>query len=135
MLVELSKLGCYFGSINGNWTTRSQLALDRFNRHAKLDLPLDEPQQASLDALKDWKGSHCPIEQAVPPRLKQRPVVVAPKKQAPPRKAVRAAPRKAPPVQAIAARRASRSDQGSDEHARAAARLPLALPGPSRAER
>ena len=48
MLVELSKLGCYFGSINGNWTTRSRLALDRFNRHAKLDLPLDEPQQASL---------------------------------------------------------------------------------------
>ena len=92
MLVELSKLGCYFGSINGNWNTRSRLALDRFNRHAKLDLPLDEPQQASLDALKDWKGAHCPIEKAVPPRIKQRPVV-APKKQAPPRKAVRASPR------------------------------------------
>ena len=91
MLVELAKLGCYFGSINGNWGTRSRLALDRFNRHAKFDLPLDEPQQASLDALKDWKGSHCPIEKAVPPRVKQRPVV-APKKQAPPRKAVRASP-------------------------------------------
>ena len=114
MLVELAKLGCYFGSINGNWGTRSRLALDRFNRHAKFDLPLDEPQQASLDALKDWKGSHCPIEKAVPPRVKQRPVA-APKKQAPPRKAVRAAPRKAPPVQAVRPRAQPREDHGSDE--------------------
>jgi len=114
MLVELAKLGCYFGSINGNWGTRSRLALDRFNRHAKFDLPLDKPQQASLDALKDWKGTHCPIEKAVPPRVKQRPVA-APKKQAPPRKAVRAAPRKAPPVQAVRPRAQPREDHGSDE--------------------
>ncbi len=114
MLVELAKLGCYFGSINGNWGTRSRLALDRFNRHAKFDLPLDEPQQASLDALKGWKGSHCPIEKAIPPRVKQRPVA-APKKQAPPRKAVRAAPRKAPPLQAVRPRAQPREDHGSDE--------------------
>lgn len=102
MLIELSKLGCYFGSINGSWGARSRLALERFNRHARLELPLDEPQQASLDALKDWKGAHCPIEQAVPPRFKQRPAAVVPK-TAPPRKAVRAAPPKAPPVQALRA--------------------------------
>jgi uncharacterized caspase-like protein len=114
MLVELAKLGCYFGKINSDWNTRSRLALDRFNRHAKLDLPLDEPQQASLDALKDWKGAHCPLEKAVPPRVKQRPVI-APKKQSPPRKAVRAAPRKAPPVQAARPRPQPREDHGSDE--------------------
>jgi uncharacterized caspase-like protein len=114
MLAELSKLGCYFGSINGDWGKRSRLALDRFNRHAKLDLPLDEPQQASLDALKGWKGSHCPLEKVAPPRIKQRPVVVVPKKQAPPRKAVRAAPRKAPPVQAVRPR-PQPQDHGSDE--------------------
>ena len=114
MLVALSKLGCYFGSINGNWGTRSRLALDRFNRHAKLDLPLDEPQQASLDALKDWKGAHCPIEKAVPPRIKQRPVV-APKKQVPPRKAVRASPPRGPSVQAVRPRAQPREDHGSDE--------------------
>jgi hypothetical protein len=113
ILIELSKLGCYFGSINGSWSARSKLALDRFNRHAKLDLPLEEPQQASLDALKDWKGSHCPLEKAVPPRIKQRPVV-APKKQVPPRKAVRASPPKAPPVQAVRPRVQPR-DHGSDE--------------------
>jgi uncharacterized caspase-like protein len=114
MLVALSKLGCYFGSINGNWNTRSRLALDRFNRHTKLDLPLDEPQQASLDALKDWKGAHCPIEKAVPPRIKQRPVV-APKKQVPPRKAVRASPPRGPSVQAVRPRAQPREDHGSDE--------------------
>ena len=114
MLVELAKLGCYFGSINGNWGTRSRLALDRFNRHAKFDLPLDEPQQASLNALKDWKGAHCPIEKAVPPHIKQRPVV-APKKQVPPRKAVRASPPKGPPVQAVRPRAQPREDHGSDE--------------------
>ena len=114
MLIALSKLGCYFGSINGSWNTRARLALDRFNRHARLDLPLDEPQQASLDALKDWKGTHCPLEKAVPPRIKQRPVFV-PKKQAPPRKAVRAAPRNAPPVQTARPPRPEPQDHGSDE--------------------
>lgn len=114
MLVELSKLGCYFGRVNGDWNTRSRLALERFNRHAKLDLPLDEPQQASLDALKDWKGAHRPLDKAVPPRIKQRPVV-APKKHVPPRKAVRAAPRKAPPVQAARPPRQQPQDHGSDE--------------------
>jgi hypothetical protein len=43
--------------INGNWGMRSQLAVDRFNRLAKLDLPLEEPQRGSLDALKDLEGS------------------------------------------------------------------------------
>ena len=94
---------------------RSQLALDKFNRLAKLELPLDEPQQASLDALKGWKGPHCPIEQAVPPRFKQRPVVVAPPRQTPPpRKAVRAGPPKPPPVQAFQPRPRPQH-QGSDE--------------------
>jgi hypothetical protein len=115
MLAELKRIGCYFGSINGNWAARSQLALDRFNRLAKLELPLDEPQQASLDALRGWKGLHCPIEQAVPPRFKQLPVVVAPPRKTPhPRKAVRAGPPKPPPVQAFQPRPRPQQ-QGSDE--------------------
>jgi uncharacterized caspase-like protein len=113
MLVELKRIGCYFGSINGNWGGRSQLALERFNRHAALKLPLDEPQQASLDALRGWKGPHCPVEKAVPPRFKQRPVV-APKREAPPRKAVRAGPPKPPPVQAFQPRPRPQ-EHGSDE--------------------
>jgi hypothetical protein len=113
MLAELKRIGCYFGRLDGNWSGRSQLALERFNRLASLELPLDEPQQASLDALKGWKGPHCPIEKAVPPRFKQRPVV-APKKEAPPRKAVRASPPKRPPVQAFEPRPRPQ-EHGSDE--------------------
>jgi uncharacterized caspase-like protein len=115
MLAELKRIGCYFGRLDGNWSGRSQLALERFNRLASLELPLDEPQQASLDALKGWKGPHCPIEKAVPPRFKQRPVV-APKKEAPPRKAVRASPPKPPRVQAFEPRPQPRpQEHGSDE--------------------
>ncbi len=96
MLSELKRLGCYFGSVNGNWNARSQLALDRFNRVAALDLPLDEPQQTSLDALKGWKSPHCPIERAVGPRFKSpRPVVSVPHKEL-----RQAAPRR-PPVEAF----------------------------------
>ncbi len=97
MLSELKRLGCYFGSVKGSWNDRSQLALDRFNRVAALDLPLEEPQQARLDALKGWKGPHCPIEKVVAPRLKSpRPVVAVPHQAI----ASKAAPRR-PPVEAF----------------------------------
>jgi uncharacterized caspase-like protein len=116
MLAELKRIGCYFGRIDGNWSGRSQLALERFNRLASLELPLDEPQQASLDALKGWKGPHCPIEKAVPPRFKQRPVVAPKKEVIPPRKAVRASPPKPPRVQAFEPRPQPRpQEHGSDE--------------------
>jgi uncharacterized caspase-like protein len=96
MLSELKRLRCYFGSVKGSWNARSQLALDRFNRVAALDLPLKEPQQASLDALKGWKGPHCPIEKVVAPRLKSpRPVVSVPHNQ------LRQAAPSRPPVQAF----------------------------------
>jgi uncharacterized caspase-like protein len=70
ILAELKQLGCYFGSVNGNWSARSQLALDRFNRLAALELSLDEPEQASLDALKAWHGPHCSLEKAAVPHGK-----------------------------------------------------------------
>src|SRR5262249_14421374 len=70
-------------------------------------------KQASLDALRGWKGPHCPVEKTVPPRFKQRPVVVAPpRREPPPRKAVRAGPPKPPPAQAFQPRP---QEQGSDE--------------------
>jgi len=95
ILSELKRLGCYFGSINGHWSARSKLALERFNRVSALDLPLGEPEQASLDALKDWKGVHCPIEARI--KARRPAAAVAPKKRvAPPRKAATTAPPRAP---------------------------------------
>jgi hypothetical protein len=54
---QLKDLDCYQGRVNGSWG-RPVLA--------KLDLPVDEPQQATLDTLKEWKGPHCTIQAAVP---------------------------------------------------------------------
>jgi caspase domain-containing protein len=62
----LKELDCYQGKVNGTWGEPAQDALERFNRLAKLDLPVDEPEQATLAALKDWKGPHCTIQAAVP---------------------------------------------------------------------
>jgi uncharacterized caspase-like protein len=100
MLAELKRLGCYFGGLNRRWNGRSQLSLGRFNRLAALDLPLDEPQQASLDALKAWNGPRCPIERVAVPHgasphspaasiaPRRAPIAHAPKSfRAPPREA------------------------------------------------
>ena len=35
MLAELKRVGCYFGSINGNWGARSQLALEQIQPAGK----------------------------------------------------------------------------------------------------
>jgi hypothetical protein len=119
MLSELKRLGCYFGSTSEGWSARSQSALNRFNRLATLELPLDEPEQASLDALKGWKGPNCPIEKVVTPRVKAprqpAPAAAAPRKE--PRKQLRAASPKSPPPQAFRARPAppAHSAGGSDE--------------------
>jgi len=95
ILSELKRLGCYFGKINGNWSGRSKLALERFNRVSALDLALDDPEQASLDALKDWKGRHCPVEARI--KAHRPAAAAAPKKRvAPPRKAATAAPPRTP---------------------------------------
>ena len=52
---KLKEFECYRGAVNGTWGEPSQDALERFNTLAKLDLPLDEPEPATLDALKDWE--------------------------------------------------------------------------------
>jgi uncharacterized caspase-like protein len=73
---ELKDLDCYRGPVNGSWGRSAQDALERFNSLAKLDLPVDDPEEATLAALKDWKGPPCTIQAAVPRKEK------APKYQA-----------------------------------------------------
>jgi len=71
ILAGLKELDCYQGRISGTWTNRSQDALARFNETSKLDLPVDAPEQATLDAIKGWKGPHCTVELA--PKLHHGP--------------------------------------------------------------
>jgi len=69
IVTGLKELDCYRGRVTGNWGDRSQEALGRFNAVSSLDLPLDTPEPATLDAIKGWKGAHCELEQAVVPHL------------------------------------------------------------------
>ena len=68
---ELKDLDCYRGPVNGSWGRSAQDALERFNSLAKLDLPVDDPEEGTLAALKDWKGPHCTIQATVPRREKE----------------------------------------------------------------
>lgn len=72
IVAALKGLDCYRGRLTGKWSDRSQAALQRFNEVSKLDLPLDEPGPATLDAIKGWTGAHCEIEQAVVPHVEPK---------------------------------------------------------------
>jgi uncharacterized caspase-like protein len=101
---KLKELDCYQGRVNGSWGEPAQDALKRFNILAKLDLPVDEPEGATLAALKDWKGPHCTLQAAVPrakgkkyqavrPPVNTYKKTVTPRPPYQPRAAARSAPR------------------------------------------
>jgi uncharacterized caspase-like protein len=64
IVTELKGLQCYQGRVTSKWGEQSQDALQRFNDLAKLELPLEEPQPATLEALKGWNGPHCETQAA-----------------------------------------------------------------------
>jgi len=119
IVAELKELDCYEGPLPGTWGEPSQDALERFNAVSKLDLKLEEPEQATLDALKDWKGGHCAVQSVAVPGGKAK--AVAPKQYAspPPSKKYKKAVKPAPYRPKAAARPAPRpkvhSGGNSDE--------------------
>jgi hypothetical protein len=52
IVAELKRLECYRGPIDGKWRGAPQEALRRFNDLSKLELPLEEPEQSTLDSVK-----------------------------------------------------------------------------------
>jgi hypothetical protein len=111
MLSELKRLDCYSGAVSARWGARPKLAVERFNRVSSLELPADEPLEASLETIKGWKGPNCPIENAATPSSKSRPAAAAPKKQSAP--APQRASKSPPPApRAQAARPRANPDSG-----------------------
>src|SRR6185437_9516057 len=67
---ELKDLDCYRGPSTDRGDGQRK-TLWSFNSLAKLDLPVDDPEEATLAALKEWKGPHCTIQATVPRREKE----------------------------------------------------------------
>jgi uncharacterized caspase-like protein len=57
--VELKRVGCDPGVINGKWGTEARDALRRFSSSAKIDLPSEEPSDAAFNALTRQTSRAC----------------------------------------------------------------------------
>ena len=58
---ELRRVGCDPGAVDGIWATKSQEALQLFNRHAGTSLDVEAATVAALDAVKAQRGRICPL--------------------------------------------------------------------------
>jgi hypothetical protein len=58
---ELQRVGCYQGTLDGDWGGRSKAALEHFSSRAKASLSTDAPTQAALDAVKGRQDRVCPL--------------------------------------------------------------------------
>jgi hypothetical protein len=56
---ELQRVGCYAGTVDGEWGKQAEAALKEFAARALLALYLDEPTQAALDAVKSQRVRVC----------------------------------------------------------------------------
>ncbi|HEY1244696.1 MAG TPA: caspase family protein [Hyphomicrobiaceae bacterium] len=60
--LELQRVGCAPGDIDGVWGDKAKAALARFARHAKLSIPTGEPSLVALEATKGQSGRVCPLD-------------------------------------------------------------------------
>jgi len=59
--VELKRVGCDPGAVDGNWSSKSVQALSQFNRRAGMKLEINVATLGALDAVKAQKGRICPL--------------------------------------------------------------------------
>lgn len=59
--VALSKAGCNPGTIDGQWGSKSKAALERFAKHAKVELPESLLSDATLKLFEGHNGRICPL--------------------------------------------------------------------------
>jgi len=59
--VELRRVGCNSGNVDGNWNAASQQALELFNKHAGMRLDVKSVTADTLDVVKGKAGRVCPL--------------------------------------------------------------------------
>lgn len=59
--IELRRVGCFTGSIDGNWNAGAQRALSSFSRYAGLKLDDKTATQDAIDAVKTKTSRICPL--------------------------------------------------------------------------
>jgi hypothetical protein len=62
ILLELQRLGCVSGKIDGNWGPSARAAVNRFNRYARTALDPEMPTAATQIALRARDMRICPLE-------------------------------------------------------------------------
>ena len=62
MQTELARVGCYNGSINGDWNTASRRAVDAFNKNASAKIDSRSASLEGVDAVRDKQSRVCPLE-------------------------------------------------------------------------
>jgi uncharacterized caspase-like protein len=59
--VELRRVGCNTGAVDGNWNAAAQRSLTLFNKHAGLSLDVKVASLDALDAVKSRPARVCPL--------------------------------------------------------------------------
>jgi uncharacterized caspase-like protein len=59
--LELRRVGCYSGNVDGDWDSASQRSLSQFNRNAGMKLDTKTANADTLDAIKQKSTRVCPL--------------------------------------------------------------------------
>ncbi len=60
--IELRRVGCYPGAVNGDWNSDSRRALELFNRHAGMRLDVKVASLDVVDVVKGKSSRICPLQ-------------------------------------------------------------------------
>lgn len=69
---ELKRVGCDPGALDGAWGGKSRRALITFTRHAKLQIPTQEPTSEALAAVRQRTARVCPERKEEPVRAETK---------------------------------------------------------------
>ena len=59
--IELRRVGCNAGAIDGNWNEAAQRALDLFNKNSGMKFDVKVASIEALDAVKSMTARVCPL--------------------------------------------------------------------------